>query len=398
MSIFSIALKNLKRKPFRTSALALSIMLVSSLLFSGAIGIKGVLNSITIGSRKLGADLMVVPEGHEEKVRTTLIAGMPSVHYMPNTVVEQVKKVRGVKLASPQLFIKATSYPCCTDVDAMLIAFDPETDFTVTPWLKEVIDRPLRKGEVIVGRSLPVEKGEKMRFYGTELEVRGYLSETGFDYIDHGVFMTFETARDMIRLSKALAREPLDIDEHAVSAVLVQLDPSITPERAAVFVEYDIKGVRAIASQDVVAAVKTQLLALLRMIIVVGFSLWLVTVVLIAVVFSMIVNERQREMGILRSLGAKEKAVFLLIVSEAAVISVIGSMAGIAAGGAFLYAVKGPVMATFRLPYLWPDAGFIVLAAGTVMLLSFISGIVAVVYPALRTCRMAPYIAIRTGE
>lgn len=398
MNTLSISLKNLRRRPFRSAALILSVALVAGLMFSGAIGMKGVLSSITLGAKKLGADLMVVPEGHEEKMRTTLIAGRPSIHYMPGAVVERVLNVRGVKQASPQLFIKATSYECCTDVDAILIAFDPKTDFTVTPWLKEAIHRPLGRGEVIVGRSLPVEKGEKMRFYGMELIVKGYLSDTGFDYIDHGVFMTFETAREMIRLSRTQAREPLRIDEHAVSAVLVQLDPSVTPERAAVFVEYEIKGVKAIAAQDVVSAVKAQLLVLIRIIFGVGLSLWCVTIVLIAVVFSMIVNERRREIGILRSLGAKKKTIFSLIMEEAMLISSIGGILGIAAGGAFLYAVKRPIMSVFKLPYLWPGIYFIVAAACAVVFASILTGIAAAAYPVMRTIRLEPYEAIKGGE
>lgn len=398
MTTLSIAIKNITRKPYRSIALILSVALVAALLFAGAISMKGVLNSITLGARKLGADLMVVPEGHEEKVRTTLIAGRPSIHYMPDAVVGQVRKVRGVKKASPQLFIKATSYPCCTDVDAILIAFDPETDFTVSPWLKEAIDRPLGKDEVIIGRSLPVEKGEKMKFYGKDLVVAGYLADTGFDYIDHGVFMTFDTARDMIRQSKMQAKETLDIDEHAVSTVLVQLDPEVSPERAAVFVEYEIKGVKAIASQDVVGAVKAQLMVLLQVLLGVGFSLWIVTLVLITVVFSMIVNERQREIGILRSLGARKKTVFSLITLEAVIISIIGGIAGFGAGGGLLLALRKPVMAAFKLPYLWPDAAFVATAGAATLALSIITGMAAVLYPAFRCSRMEPYEAIRKGE
>lgn len=398
MNIFFVALKNIGRKPFRSGALVLSVMLVSALLFAGAISMKGILNSVTLGARKLGADLMVVPEGHEEKVRTTLIAGKPSVHYMPDSVIEKIRKVRGVRQASPQLFIKATSYPCCTDVDAILIAFDPATDFTVTPWLKEAISRPLGKDEVIIGRSLPVEKGEKMKFYGKELVVAGYLSDTGFDYIDHGVFMTFETARDMIRQSKKQAMETLTINEHDVSTVLVQLEPSVSAERAAVFVEYEIRGVKAVAAQDVVGAVKAQLLVLLQIILGIGASLWIVTLVLITVVFSMIVNERQREIGILRALGARKGTIFFLIMSEAVIVSFAGGMCGIAAGGIFLTAAKGPVMAAFKLPYVWPESTFIAAIGGVVVALSVLTGAAAVVYPAFRSSRMEPYEAIRKGE
>lgn len=398
MNIIYIAIKNITRKAFRSIALVLSVSLVSGLLFVGAVSMKGVLNSIRLSTQRLGADLMVVPEEQEEKVRSSLIAGKPSVFYMPQSVLESVRKVKGIKRASPQLFMKSTKYPCCTDVDALLIAFEPYTDFTITPWLKETIGRSLNKDEIIIGRSIPVEKGEKMGFYGKDLTVAGYLSETGLDYIDHGVFMTMETARDMIRESKKKAVEPLQIGEDSISAVLVQLEPEISPERAAVFVEYEIKGVKAIASQEVIGSVKKQLFVLLRIIMGIGLSLWIITLVMIMVVFSMIVNERQREIGILRALGAKKREIFSLITVEAVIISIIGGVTGTAAGGGLLLSLKKPIMAAFKLPYLWPDKSFVILALAATLFLSIITGMVAVFYPAFRCSRKEPYEAIRQGE
>lgn len=398
MNIIYFAIKNIQRKAFRSIALVLSVSLVSGLLFAGSVSMKGVLNSIHLGTQRLGADLMVVPEGQEEKIRSTLIAGKPSVFYMPHDVLDGVRRVKGIKKASPQLFIKSTKYPCCTDVDVLLIAFEPSTDFTITPWLQEAISRPLENDEIIIGRSIPVEKGEKMTFYGKPLTVAGHLSDTGLEYIDHGVFMTMETAKDMIRGSKTKAVEPLRISEDSVSAVLAQVDPNISPERAAVFIEYEIKGVKAIASQEVIGSVKKQLFVLLRMILWIGLSLWLITLVMITVVFSMIVNERQREIGILRALGAKKREIFSLITVEAVIISVIGGLTGIVAGGGLLLSLKKPIMAAFKLPYLWPDTTFVIFALGATLSLSIMTGMVAVFYPALRCSRKEPYEAIRQGE
>lgn len=398
MTVVSIALNNIRRKTFRSIALVLAVALVSGLLFAGAIGMKGVLTSIKLGSQRLGADLMVVPEGYEEKARTTLIAGKPSVFYMPSGILEKVRKVKGVKQASPQLFIRSASYPCCTTVDILLVAFDPLTDFTVKPWLQEAVNRPLGKDEIIIGRSIPVEKGDKMSFYGKDLTVAGYLSTTGLEYIDHAVYMTLETARDMIRVSKTKAAEPLGIDEDALSTILVQLEPEISPERAAVFVEYEIKGVKAVTSQDVIGSVKKQLHVLLRILFSIGLTLWIVTLVLITVVFSMIVNERQREIGLLRSLGAKKATVFSLIFLEAVIISVLGGIAGIAAGGGVLTMLKEPITTAFNLPYLWPDAAFMAGAAAVTLIIAVATGTAAVFYPAFRCSRMEPYEAIRKGE
>ncbi len=398
MNLLHLALKNLRRKVFRTIALIVSISLVSGLLFAGAISMKGVMTSIILGSQRLGADIMVVPEGYEEKARTTLIAGKPSLFYMSKEVLERLKNIKGVKQASPQLFLKSTSYPCCTMVDVLLVGFDPETDFTVKPWLQETIKRNLGRDEVIIGGAIPVSTGEKMTFYGKDLTVVGSLVRTGLEYIDHAVYMTMETARDLIKVSKTRSYEPLNVSEDMYSTILVQVDEKISPERVAVFIEYEIKGVKALSSQDVIGSVKRQLFVLLKTLLGISISLWIVTVIFIGVVFSMIVNERQREIGILRSLGAKKKGVFYLITLEAFIISLMGGIAGILSGGLLLLLVKEPVKTAFNLPYLWPGNLFTIATAVIIFGVSIITGIGAALYPAIRISKMEPYEAIRMGE
>lgn len=202
MNLFLYASRNISRRPFRSIALILSVTIVSGLLFAGAISIRGILNSIELGTKRLGADLIVVPEGNEDRIKTTLMAGTPSVFYMPIENLDKVKRIKGVKAVSPQLFLEKSHYQCCSPVETFLIAFDPATDFTVLPWLQKPIGKSLGKDEIIIGSSIPVAEGEVMAFYGKSLRVVGFLSETGLEYIDHGVFMTFETAKDMIRTSK----------------------------------------------------------------------------------------------------------------------------------------------------------------------------------------------------
>lgn len=398
MTIVSIAAKNLRRRLFRSITLMLAVALVSGLLFAGAVSMKSVLTSIKIGMERLGADLMIVPSGHEHEAMTALIASKPSVFYMPYDVFEKAKKVKGVKRASPQLFIKSAQYECCSFVDTLLVAFDPETDFTVLPWLEGKLDHPLKKGEVILGRSIPVAKGEIMSFYGKGLTVAGFFAETGLKNIDNGAYMTIETAREMIHESKKNAKETLNVGDNVISTVLVQLNPDVSAERAAVFIEYEIPGVKAVTTQEVIGSVKKQMNVLIKTIAAIGASLWLVTMVLIAVVFSMIVNERQREIGLLRSMGAKRTAVFSLILIEAGIISLFGGLAGIAAGWAILSSLKESIMSAFKLPYLWPESFFIAAAGGATALVALITGLLAAFYPAVRSSLMEPYEAIRKGE
>ncbi len=399
MPIIALALKNIRRKLSRSIALALAVALVAGLLFAGAVSLKGVTTSIGLGSQRLGADLMIVPAGHEEQARTTMIAGRPSASYMPAEVFDKVLGIKGVKRASPQIFLSLSTFQCCSPVDAFLIGFDPENDFTVTPWLKDKLAKPLGRNEIIIGRSIPVQIGDQMIFYGQTMTVVGYLADTGFDYIDHGIFMTLDSARAMIRESRNNDETAaIEVGEDVISTVLAQLEPEVTPERGAVFVEYEIEGVRAIASQDVIGAIKNQLFTLLRMIVGIGLALWLVTIALIAVVFSMVVNERQREIGLLRSLGAKRRTVFALITLEAGILATIGGLAGVAGGGGLLLLWKNPLLAAFKLPYLWPEPEFIAAAAILALLAATATGVIAVLYPAFSCSRLEPYEAIRQGE
>ncbi|MCL7488993.1 MAG: FtsX-like permease family protein [Desulfobulbaceae bacterium] len=398
MHPLSLSTKNLTRKGFRSAALVFALALVVCLLFAGAIAVKSVSTSITLGAQRLGADLMIVPEGYEDTARTTLIAGKPSVFYMPESVLDRVRKVKGVRRATPQLFIQSTDFECCTYVDVLLIAFDQQTDFTIGSWLKEAIDRPLADNETIIGRSIPVSTGTTMKYFGTPLTVVGDLATTGLEYIDHAAFMTMATARQMIRNSRVDAEQTLDIGEDMISTVLVQLDPAITPERAKVFVEYEIEGVKALTSQDVIGSVKRQLQVLIRTIGGIGLSLWLITILLIGIVFSMAVNERKREIGLLRAMGAKRKNIFGMITIEAVLLSLAGGVLGLVAGGFLLIVCREPMRNAFKLPSLWPEPMFIFLAALFAVGAALVSGVVAAAWPAYKSSRMEPYQAIRKGE
>jgi len=398
MNILELSIRNLKRKPFRSITLILSVALVSALVFAGSISAKSVLTSILIGAQRLGADLIVVPQGYEDNARTTLIAGRPSVFYMPSEVLNKVRSIKGVKRASPQLFIKSSEFECCTFVNVLLVAFDPETDFTITSWLEKKSKTPLGPDEVIIGRSVPVSIGEKMKFFGKSLTVKNYFAPTGLEFIDKGVYMTIDTARDMIRKSKTQAQEPINIDEDAISTVLVQLEPNITPERGAVFVEYEVKGIKAIPAQEVISSVKRQLYLLLKAIFGGAIALWLIVLILIGIVFSMIVNERQKEIGLLRSMGAKRSFVFSMILSESIIISAIGAVSGIVIGGSALIIWKESLKVTFGLPYIIPNALFVSEMIALTILAITVSGGLAALFPSVKSSMIQPYEAVRRGE
>ncbi len=396
--IFSLAVKNLRRKFIRTAVLLLLVAVVTGTLLGATIFMSGMSNALKIGTYRLGADVLVVPEKNEAQAKAALLSGEPTSFYMNRTVYDVVKGVEGVRRASPQLFIKPASFTCCYNVDVFLIAFDPETDFTVTPWLQKNLKGPLVGNDVIVGSSLPILKGDSLPFFGTMFTVVGTMEPTGMKFFDQSVFMTMDAAYAMAANSRTKSMQPIDIDRNKISAVLVQVQENFTPDRVAIRIENAVEGVKAIASDEVVSNVRRQLAGLLRGILAISAVLWVLALLMMGFAFYMIVNERQRELGLLRAMGAKRGQIFNLIVTEAVLISVTGGLFGVGIGFSLLLAFKDMIVKDLKLPYLLPSGGMLAELIFGAIIFSILTGLLSSLLPAASASKMEPYEAIRKGE
>src|SRR5664279_1162219 len=398
LNITSLAVKNLRRKIVRSLLLFLSVTVVTGTLFSATIFISSMQNALKIGTYRLGADVLVVPEKYAADARSALLAGEPTSFYMNRDILEKVKRVGGVKKASPQLFIKPTSFTCCYNVNAFLVAFDPTSDFTITPWLEKNLKKPLSGNEVITGRGMPVMAGDQISFFGTLFKVVGTMEPTGIKFFDQSIFMTMDAAYKMAEDSKTKSMQPISLSKDEISTVLVRVEEGIAPDRVAIRIEHDVDGVRAMASDEVISTVRKQLMGLLKGILIISALLWILSLLMMGFVFYMIVNERQRELGLLRSMGARKKHVFGLIITEAVIISGLGGIAGLISGSAILMIFKDAILQHLKLPYLLPQMTFLVELVLGAVIFSLLTGILSSLFPAVLASNMEPYEAIRKGE
>ncbi|GBD98591.1 FtsX-like permease family protein [bacterium BMS3Abin07] len=400
MKVSHIALKNIKRKFFRSIAIIISVTVVAATLFSVTTVMDSVETSLEKGTARLGADIMVVPAKAQAQAKATLLAGEPSTFYMDRNIVDRVRKIEGVKAASSQVFLKTAKYKCCAVNDMQLIGFNPSTDFSIKPWLIKKLSRPLRDNEIIMGRELTAfDVGSSIRIYGKDMKVVGMLDETGMKFIDNSVFMPYsamEKISEESKTKKGVKAANLPIDK--ISTVLVQVAPEISAERVAIFIEHEIDGVKALVTEHVISSVRKQLFVLLRSVFSISIILWVMALLLIGVVFSMIVNERQREIGLLRSMGASKGNIFRLIMTEASILSLSGGILGIIIGGVFIYVFRGLIRSSLNIPYLWPSPLEFIILIAICLFLSLATGTGAALYPAIRSMRMEPYEAIRGGE
>ncbi|HTF99400.1 MAG TPA: FtsX-like permease family protein [Nitrospirota bacterium] len=398
MNISYVALKNLKRKPTRTALLFSIVAVVTCTLFAATLFLRSINNALRIGTYRLGADVIVVPESAEAKAKSALLSGEPTQFLMDRAMLDRVKAVDGVRTVTPQLFIKPTSFTCCFNVDVFLIAFDPDTDFTVKPWLARNLKRNLGVNEIITGRSVPVIAGDRIPFFGTTFRVAGTMEATGMDFFDRTVFMSLDAAYAMAANSRNKALQPLTIDKNQISTVLVQVRDDITPDRVAIRIEHDISGVKALVSDTVISTVRKQLSGLIQAIVIISSVLWFIVLLIMAFAFYMIVNERRREIGLLRAMGANKGHITSLILHEAAILAASGGLLGTVCGYALLFSLKNFILHYLRLPYLFPDVPDLAVLTAGAMVVSTITGLIAAILPSFGVIRVEPYDAIRSME
>lgn len=396
MNFAKLAWKNIQGSSFRSGVVVLCTMVVAGFALAMVIVIQGADQSLTLAMERLGADIVIVPKGAEVQVESALLMGDTDTAWMPAGNVAKVAAVRGVQAASPQIYLSTlTGETCCAVEDMFLLAFDPATDFTVQPWLISNLGTALKLNEALGGRYIFTPPGDKdIVMYGHHVNLVGNMEPTGTN-LDASMFLTVDTARAMAKTSLTEAAKPLVIPDESISTILVKVTPNLSPDIVAAWIAEEVPGVTPLVGLSLFDAFRRQIAALLKGMVMVLTITGGLSLVLLALVFSMVANERRREIGVLRALGATRAYVFASLLSEAASLALVGGGVGIALAALVVYLFRSALMATFGVPFLFPSiislaglaAGGIALSLACVMLAAFL--------PALRISLQEPAMAMR---
>jgi putative ABC transport system permease protein len=395
MKIWRVALRNLKGNPVKSITVFLCVFGVAALFISMTLITGGAQNSLDSGLKRLGADILVVPQGTEGKVEGALLMGKPTKVWMPNGNLAQVAAVEGVAQVSSQVYLQSLfGAPCCAVSEMFIVVFDPTTDFSVTPWLNQHLGRGLARGETIGGSYISTMGEPYIVLYGYNLDLKGELEPTGMG-IDQTLFITMETARDMAISSVTTAVSPLEIPKDEVSSILVKVADGASPHAVALQIQDSIPGVLAIESPNLFGAFRKQMMGLLSGFTVLTSLAWVLSAIIIGLVFSMATHERRREIGVLRGLGFKKSYIFRSVWVEAALLATAGSVAGVALTALVISIFSNYIAGTLGMPFLFPSIGSFILMFGETLLISLITVSVGVLIPAYRISRQEPAVAMR---
>ena len=395
---FGFGIRNIRKRPYRSFCLMLAAVIGSYALFVGLVLKASLNNGIGRMQERMGADLMIVPESSEIKARNILLTGEPEFFYMDVSVAKAVADIEGVECATSQFYFTSLSSDCCS-TRVQLIAFDPDTDFVINPWIDERITTDVAGGSVIIGSEVTPLSNGKVKFYGSEYSVAGKLGETATG-LDHSVFMTRDTMHEILNDATDKGYQFLNPEDDSswVSTVLIRVngDADITEVEKKIY--KNAEGIKFIETDKLISDVTVKLGSVENIINVTLTVLLVFSFLTMILFFSVIFHERKKEFAVLRILGTSSSRICLFSLAEGITIGAAGGIAGLVLGMLTVFPFNHYIENSLDVPYLMPSVLAVILYGLTGVLVTTIFGSVSSFLSTLSLAHAETYYTMRAGE
>ncbi len=387
MRLYQIVIKDVLRRKRRVLYAALGVvvgtMTVIGILTIALAGEARIYNQL----EKYGPNLTVIPAISSLDMQLgDLILGSLTVgeNYISESNLAEIRQIAdgeirqalgieddgNIATIAPRLYINTE----VNGVSVMVVGVDPQEENKIKTWWR------IREGEYfqradqalvggIAAELLRLNIGDKVTLNGSDVTVAGILDESGSND-DYQVFVPIRT------LQKAFGKEGV------VSSIDIRALCTACPvEIIADSINRSTPGVRAVAVKQVAAAemgmmdrVNKFMLALAGITLAVG---------LFGVINTMMtsVNERIKDIGIMRAVGASRNQIIKIFVYEAIITGILGGIFGYIAGTLLAY-VAGPLIFEGTAINYIPQYLPLSLALATLI------AVLATVYPALHATRI----------
>ncbi len=398
MKRFSLSVRSLLRKPGRTAALALLTAFLALAVFGGSVVVLSLRNGLNSLEARLGADIILVPSEAQSKVsfQNMFLQGTTGAFYMDASVLDKALEVNGVEKAAPQTFLASLKADCCS-VKIQVIGIDPETDFTVQPWISRSLARELGNMDVAVGCKVEAGVGEIIRIYDQRCKVVAQLESTGTG-LDTAVYCSMDTMNALLKAAedKGVSHK-IESGDQVISAVYVKVRDGYSIDTVNSQLTGRLRKVTAVRTRSMLTGVSDSLAGISRTVTALIVAVWALALVILLLAYALIIRERNREFAVLRLIGASRRMLSGMVLTESALCGLLGGLAGTGLAALALFPFAQLIESALNLPYLMPDAGTaLLLAAGTVLLTVMVAALSSMA-AACRLSRVDPGTALREG-
>jgi len=361
----------------------------------GLVSISQGLKDAVVGQfESIGADTITVMAGK-------LGAGPPGFGSNPLTDkdVETIENVRGVSVVAPVLVRNTKVVFQHEEKYTYVMGLPPrqiEDILFTTEGLHIIEGRVTGEGDkygAVIGYSISdgffekdVGIGDRLEIAGQDFRVRGRLSKIGNPSDDTQIYINIETAREIFN-------QPTE-----VSTIMVKADSSADPEKVAIDIKKALEKERGEEDFTVLTAAQLSemvqsILGVVQIVLVgiAGISLLVGGVGIMNTMYTS-VQERTRQIGIMKAIGATNGDIQLIFLIESGLLGLVGGTIGCLLGLALALGVQyGAALYGLEILKASLDPVIFIFALG----FSFLIGMGSGWFPARQAAKMNPVEALR---
>ena len=400
-SINSLPIKNLVRKPARSLALIFISAFLALSAFGGTVMVMSLSNGINSLSARLGADIIVTPYAATSQVSydSVIIQGKPGQFYMDSKYYEEIKtEIEGIDKITAQFYLASAKASCCSS-RLQIIGFDPATDFSIQPWVEKSYSDKLGLYDAVVGSDVTPNTDMTVEIYGKTLHVQALLDKTGTE-LDSALYVDIDTMKELIRAhnEKNPNQEKTIDPDNVVSSILIKVADGYDIDEVAGDINLHVRQVKAIRTQNMISGVSESLSGVSATISLLMVVVWILSAVILAIVFTMNINERKKEFAVLRVLGASRVKLAGLVFREAALYGFLGSLLG-AGLTVLITALFTPAIENMiGLPFLLPPVPVMLIVGALTVVLTVAAGAVTAASSAVKISKTDTGLILRGDD
>ena len=390
-------LRNLNNRKTRTFLTSLSILIGIITIFVFISFGAGLYYYIQEMSESSGVDKIVIqPRGGG------LVPGLDQNFQLNDNDINAVKRVSGVYEATPIAFRVAEINKINERIYTFLIAYDPES-----PMITEVfgIDvekgRQLQRGDrknVLLGSSYSedgnlfnrgYDLNQRINVQGENLNIIGFFEPVGNPQDDAQIYITLDYFNELYPEAKGYGWIIARVDFEDMDGIISRVEESLRRERG---LKEGNEDFFVQSFDDLINAYSGALNVVIGFIILIALVSVLVSAINTSNTMITSVLERYKEIGVMKSIGAKNSEILWIFLFESALIGFVAGVIGVGIGAGISYLI-GEVLASLGWSFLSPMFS-IWLFIGCV-LFATVTGAISGVLPAIRASKINPVDALR---
>lgn len=402
-SYFNLAINSLKHRKKRTFLTIIGIFIGIAAVVSLVSLSQGLGDAIKLQFQSLGSDKIII-------TASGLQYGPPG-SYVVNPLTKEdlniIKKVGGVKNVAGRLIRTGKIDFKNEEIYSYIISLPKrderkliyETLNLETESGRLIKDSDFGKNVVLLGNNFahekvfkdPVRNGDSILIQDKEFYVVGIADKLGNPQIDNMVLIPDDVMRNLLNINDELDVIVSQVDnEKDLENVADEIGKELRKKHNVKEGEEDFK----IQTPQQLLETLSSILLIIQVILI-GIASIALVVGGIGIMNTMYtaVLERNREIGIMKAIGAMNRDIFLIFLTESGLLGIVGGLIGVILGMSFSYAVSvigniflgGKILAASFSPFLIIG----------VILFSFLIGSISGTLPAIQAAKLKPVEALR---